>query len=209
MAQKVLIIEGTPIILTLLTNLFQKNGYDVQGASDAKEGLKMAKVMSFELIFYDIKIPGGDTIKLIPLLKGDERLKTIPIIVLSEASLETLRIDSEWVDAYFAKPTQPGIIMQKVKSILPPTQSSPIEQGKSKFDDFEKRAEKRKSSDIKIVDGFPVEPMSLDSLKDGMTVGDEVFDNNQISIIKAGTSLTNKLIDKLKSLEINEIFIRN
>ncbi len=209
MGQKILIIEGTPIILTLLTNLFQQNGYDVQGASDPREGLKMAKVMSFELILYDIKIPGGDTIKLIPLLKGEERLKSIPILVLSEASLETLRIDKELVEAYLAKPVQPGIIMQKVKSILPASHTSPVEADKSKFDDFEKRAEKRKSSEVKVVEGFPVETMSVDKLKEGMTVGDEIFDKNNVSIIVAGTSLTDKLIGKLKTLEIKEIFIRN
>ncbi len=209
MAQKVLIVEETPIILTLLTYLLQQNGYDVQGASDPREGLKMAKVMSFDLIFYDIKIPGGDSIKLIPLLKGEERLKNIPIIVLSGASLETLRIDKELVEAYLTKPVQPGILMQKVKSILPSSHTSPIEVDKSKFDDFEKRAEKRKSSDVKVVEGFPVEATSVDSLKGGMTVGDEVFDNNHVSIIMAGTSLTDKLIDKLKSLEIKEIYIRN
>ena len=207
MAQKVLIIEDTAINLTLFTILFKKSGYDVHGANNAKEGLKMAKVMSFDLILCDLKMAGMDGSQLISLMKAEERLKNIPIVVISANTLEEMRVDKSLVAGYIAKPVQPGILIKKIQSILPPDAANVVD-SRAKIKELEERAESRKAHTANVIEGFPVEPVAVSSLEVGMVTGDEVMDNNNLPVMPMGVALTEKYIEKLKSMDIQEILIR-
>ncbi len=208
MPKKVLIIEDIPINLNLFSILFKKNGYEVQGAENGKEGLRLAKVMSFDLIVCDLKLPGMEGGQIVNLLKSEDRLKDVPIITISANNLDEMKVDQSLIEAHLAKPVQPGILMNKVKSIVPPEENDALALSRQKIADLEKRVEERKSSGIKVVDGFPVEQISTDTLEAGMIIGDEIKDNYNLPVFPIGVVITEKHIDKLKSLNIKEIYIR-
>jgi len=209
MIPKILIVEDTAINLTLFTTLLKKHGYEVHGASDGREGLKMAKVMTFDLILCDLAMSGNiNGGQLISTLKSEDRLKEVPIIVISGQTLEQMRVDKNLITAYFPKPVQPGILIKKLNELVPVEAVENNELAENKIDEIEKRETKRKSSSIQIIEGFPVEPISVDTLEVGMITGDQVVDKNNLTVIPMGVALTDKFIEKLKSLEISEILIR-
>ncbi len=208
MSYKVLVIEATHINLILLIMHLKRQGYDVQGAENGKEGLRMAKVMSFDLILCDVKLSDIDGEKLIVAMKAEERLEKVPILVMSTIPIEDIKIDESLIAGYLLKPVQPGIIIKKIEALLPERKpEDQIKEKQDKIDEIEKRAEQRKQG-IKVIDGFTVETISIDEVKVGMETGDQINDNNHSPIIPKGIALTEKHIDKLKSLDIKEIIIR-
>ncbi|MDH4129072.1 MAG: response regulator [Spirochaetota bacterium] len=207
MIPKVLIVEDTPINLLLFTTLLKKNGYEVHGAANGREGLKMAKVMTFDLILCDLAMSGVDGGKLISSLKSEERLKDVPIVVVSGNSLEQMRVDTKLITAYFAKPVQPGILVKKLNEIAP-IDSTDNNEIKDKINEIEERESKRKSTSIQIIEGFPVESINVNDLEEGMITGDQIIDKNNLTVIPIGVALTDKFIEKLKSIGIEEILIR-
>jgi len=64
--QKILIVDDTPVIRSLLTELLVSEGYVVKCASDGIEALEAIESENFDLVFCDIHMPrknGLDTLK--------------------------------------------------------------------------------------------------------------------------------------------------
>ncbi len=82
-AKTVLIVDDEPFFIKLQTTLLQREGYRVLSASNGPEGLTLAKQHQPDLILLDIQMPGMDGFAVCQKLKQDEKLKHIPVIVLT------------------------------------------------------------------------------------------------------------------------------
>lgn len=85
MAKKILIIEDEEIILSLLEKKLSREGYEVSSAGDGQEGLKMMRELSPDLILLDIIMPRMGGFEVMEEMQKDEKLKKIPIIVVSNS----------------------------------------------------------------------------------------------------------------------------
>ncbi|MFA5859092.1 MAG: response regulator [Elusimicrobiota bacterium] len=116
MAKKILIIDDEPNILRVATIRLSKAGYEVVTANDGVKGLELAKTVQPALILLDLSLPelnGSDVCKLI---KMDDKLKHIPVIVLS-ASAESIKDKalSIGADDYVIKPYEPAELLSKIE----------------------------------------------------------------------------------------------
>jgi CheY-like chemotaxis protein len=82
-AKTVLIVDDEPFFIKLQTTLLQREGYRVLSASNGPEGLTLAKQHQPDLILLDIQMPEMDGFAVCQKLKQDEKLKHIPVIVLT------------------------------------------------------------------------------------------------------------------------------
>ncbi len=71
------------------------------------------------LILLDLKMPKVDGHQVLKEVKGDEQLKTIPIVVLTSSSEESDLLQSyhNGVNAYVVKPVNFGEFMEAVKQL--------------------------------------------------------------------------------------------
>lgn len=83
MAKTILIIEDEKILAGMYRDKFNQAGYKVFWASDAEEGLKLAKTKSPDLIILDILLPGENGVYFLEKLRKDEKSAEIPVIVFS------------------------------------------------------------------------------------------------------------------------------
>jgi len=79
----VLIVEDNPAHLKLATLLMDRFGYAVLGATDAAEGLLLAREKHPDLILMDIQLPGMDGMEATRELKRDAATKDIPVIAVT------------------------------------------------------------------------------------------------------------------------------
>ncbi|MDD4952307.1 MAG: ATP-binding protein, partial [Desulfovibrionaceae bacterium] len=79
----VLVVEDDQATSTFLTQLLGDHGLDVAVAYDGEQALEMAGRLRPDLITMDIMMPGMDGRTAIARLRGDPRLKDIPVLVLS------------------------------------------------------------------------------------------------------------------------------
>jgi len=104
-AKKILIIDDDPDIVPLLTYGLKKRGYGVVGGSDGREALPLASRHMPDLIIIDVNLPGMNGDEAVRILKRDEKLKHIPVILMSSMH-EGLseRSEASCAEAYINKP---------------------------------------------------------------------------------------------------------
>ena len=99
-----------------LSDLF----YKVDLAFDGVVGLAKAEANTYDLVILDIMLPGMDGYKVSRLLKFDERVKNIPIIMLTAKALDEDKALGEQTgaDHYMTKPFSMGKLVAKIQEFL-------------------------------------------------------------------------------------------
>jgi len=119
MGKKILIVDDETDLLKVTLLRLKKTGYEVFGCADGQEALNLARQIIPDLIILDVYLPvinGDDVTKI---LKKDDELKHIPIILIS-ASTRALD-EKAWgsgADAYLKKPFEPEELTSLVKKVL-------------------------------------------------------------------------------------------
>ncbi len=86
MAQTILIIEDELPLLRILTQKFEKEGFNILQAKDGIEGLAMAKSHHPDLLLLDLILPGLPGMSVLHELRQDAWGKATPIIILTNLS---------------------------------------------------------------------------------------------------------------------------
>jgi DNA-binding response OmpR family regulator len=80
---KILFIEDEPTLQKELKEILEQEKIRIFAAFDGEEGLKKAKEEKPNLILLDLILPKKDGFEVLKELKADEKLKDIPVIVLT------------------------------------------------------------------------------------------------------------------------------
>lgn len=119
--KSVLLIEDDEMLHTMYTQKFNKEGYDVYSAYNGAEGLKMAEEKMPTVILLDIIMPKMDGFVALKKLRKNEKIKNIPVILLTNLGQEEdIRKGRELgADDYFIKANHtPQEVVAKVKNLL-------------------------------------------------------------------------------------------
>ncbi|MFA5293436.1 MAG: response regulator [Phycisphaerae bacterium] len=119
MAKKILIVDDEPDLLKVTLLRLKKTGYEVYSATDGREVLDVVPRIMPDLIILDVYIPVLNGDEVARILKRDDKLKHIPIILIS-ATTRTLdeRAADCGADAFITKPFEPEELIGQVKKIL-------------------------------------------------------------------------------------------
>jgi len=80
---KILFIEDEPTLQKELNEILKQEGFKILAAFDGEEGLKLAREEKPNLILLDLILPKKDGFEVLKELKADEKMKDIPVIVLT------------------------------------------------------------------------------------------------------------------------------
>lgn len=83
MAEKILFIEDEPTLQKTLGEVLAQEGFKVFSALDGEKGIKMVKKEKPDLILLDLILPKKDGFEVLKEMKKDEKLKDIPVIILT------------------------------------------------------------------------------------------------------------------------------
>ncbi len=81
--KKILVVDDEADLLSVTLLRLRKTGYEVFGATDGQEALDQARGKMPDLIVLDIFLPVMNGDEVAKVLKRDEKLKHIPIILIS------------------------------------------------------------------------------------------------------------------------------
>ena len=85
---RLLLVDDAPDIVKLLSHLMTNRGYQVLQAYNGPKALAVAAAESPDVILLDINMPEMDGIEVCRRLKVDERLRAIPVILVTGKNLE-------------------------------------------------------------------------------------------------------------------------
>ncbi len=89
--KKVLVIEDNELDRKLVRNLLSLDNYEVLETESAETGIELAIRHQPDLIIMDLHLPGMDGLGATRWILKDDRLKAIPIIVLTSQAMEGVR----------------------------------------------------------------------------------------------------------------------
>lgn len=120
MAKRLLIIDDSPDIVSLLKVTLMAAGYEVRGVMDGLYGMKEALAFAPHLIILDISFPAGGGLPLLERLKTNLRTKDIPVLILTALEDEDVEVHAlaEGAASYLLKPIQCQEIVQEVNRLL-------------------------------------------------------------------------------------------
>ena len=82
--RRILIVEDSPTMRQLLVFALRRlSGVEIVEAQDGMDGLRKVSSDHFDIALIDINMPVMDGLKLIRLMRGEEALKEIPIVVIT------------------------------------------------------------------------------------------------------------------------------
>jgi len=81
--KKILLVEDEFACIKLLHEKLTENGFMVVDAEDGKKGFEMAKKEKPDLILLDIKMPKMNGMTMLSLLRKEDRMKKIKVIILT------------------------------------------------------------------------------------------------------------------------------
>ena len=125
-AETILVVEDEPVVLEMVKNILQGNGYTVLAAPNGKEGLQVVESADrIDLVLTDIVMPGmsgGEFVQRLLPLHPDVRVLYMSgytkYAVVDHGVLES-------VNSFIWKPFSPTDLLLKVREILDnPTETS-------------------------------------------------------------------------------------
>jgi DNA-binding response OmpR family regulator len=84
---RILVIDDDRAVRTAVQMVLEHEGLEVRVADDGRDGLKIIKAESFDLLIVDVFMPGMDGLETIRLVH--EQRPELPIIVMSGMSFRT------------------------------------------------------------------------------------------------------------------------
>lgn len=179
MSATILVVEDEPGIQEVLKFNLGQHGHDVLVAADAEAALNLLRGPLPDLILLDWMLPGMSGIELARRLRADQRLKNVPIIMLTARTEErdkVLGLDTG-ADDYITKPFSPRELMARIKAVLrrraPQMTEDPVEIAGLRLDPVSHRV---------YGDGTPLElgPTEFRLLHFLMTHPERVYSRSQL-----------------------------
>jgi CheY-like chemotaxis protein len=123
MPKKILIIDDDIDLVETMRMVLESEGFDVYDAQDGTHGLAKLKSIKPDILILDVMMGSQDEgFHVAYEIKSDEKLKDIPIILVTAVSHETgfeFNPDKEGdfmpVNAYLEKPVNPEKLIEIVK----------------------------------------------------------------------------------------------
>lgn len=117
--QTILVVDDERTLCDVLKLNLELEGYNVEVAYSAEEALRMP-LSSFSLILLDVMMEEMSGIELTSVIRADEKLKNIPIILCTAKDAEEDLIDGFQcgADDYIKKPFSMKELVLRVKSVL-------------------------------------------------------------------------------------------
>lgn len=114
---KVVVIDDNADIVRYLERLLQPT-CAVASAGDALGGLEAIRRIRPDIVLLDVMMPGTDGFELLRIIRADEAIQSIPVIILSAHAGEDARLEAlaAGVDDYLVKPFSARELVAMVRS---------------------------------------------------------------------------------------------
>ena len=128
MPQRILVVDDDRQIARLIRSYLEQAGYYVLTAYDGESALHSIRAERPDLVVLDLMLPGRDGWDITRIVRGDESLAGIPIIMLTARVEDTDKIIGLELgaDDYIPKPFNPKEVVARVRAVLRRTTGAPV-----------------------------------------------------------------------------------
>jgi two-component system phosphate regulon response regulator PhoB len=116
----ILVVEDEPAIQELVSFSCASNGYKVRRADSVRSAQEAIRHELPDLVILDWMLPDRSGIDLLRDLRGDERTRSLPIILLTAKGAESDKVAGldAGADDYVVKPFSPRELVSRVRAVF-------------------------------------------------------------------------------------------
>jgi two-component system cell cycle response regulator len=120
MPVKILSVDDSKMVRLLVARAFKKFDCKVLEASNGLEGMAIAAQERPDIILLDFTMPVMDGMEMVELLRADDNLKTVPVVMLTaERSRDMVaEFAKKGVRDYLVKPFKEQEIIDRVSRVV-------------------------------------------------------------------------------------------
>jgi len=118
---KVMCVEDDPEIIELIRFILDRKGFEFIGAIGGREGLETMRRVKPDLVLLDLMMPEMDGWEVYKQMKADDKLKDIPVIVVTadgQPITRVLGLHIAHVDDFITKPFGPQELVRSINKVL-------------------------------------------------------------------------------------------
>jgi len=119
--RQILIVEDSPTMRQLLVFALRRlKNVEIVEAQDGMDGLRKVSSDHYDLALVDINMPVMDGLKLISLMRTEDSLKDVPIVIITTEGAQEDRDRALALGAneYLTKPIQANRVLAVARSLL-------------------------------------------------------------------------------------------
>ncbi len=123
----ILIVDDSITVRRVSRRLLERNGARVLTAKDGVEALELLQDHRPDVMLLDIEMPRMDGYELAGHMRNDERLREVPIIVITSRTGEKHRARASQIgiESYLGKPYQDADLIAAIRSLVPDFAQTP------------------------------------------------------------------------------------
>ena len=120
MSTSILVVEDEPAIQELIAAALQHAGHRVMRADSAEEAVPLVSATLPDVVLLDWMLPGMSGVQFAKRLRGEERTRDLPIIMLTARGEEQDKVAGldAGADDYLTKPFSPRELVARIKAVL-------------------------------------------------------------------------------------------
>ena len=120
--KKILIVDDENDLLKVLEKILADQGFEVEVAADAYQGVEIAQKERADLIVLDLNMPAGGGLATLERLKVSTKTMAIPVIILTGSDDPELKskVVEKGIEAYIQKPYEPDDLIATIINCLSP-----------------------------------------------------------------------------------------
>jgi two-component system phosphate regulon response regulator OmpR len=123
-----LVVDDDDRIRALLKEYLARAGFRVTTARDAEAARRLLTTLDFDLLVFDVMMPGEDGFSLTQWVRATAVSRLTPVLMLTaldgaDARINGLRLGA---DDYLAKPFEPEELLLRIEAILRRAASRPV-----------------------------------------------------------------------------------
>jgi DNA-binding response OmpR family regulator len=118
--KKILCIDDEQDMLDLYRVILDGHDYKVTGTHNGKKALEKLRKSEFDLVLLDLMLPGMDGWEVFRQMKADDKLKKIPVIIVTAKAQsidKVLGIRVAKVDEFITKPFRSRDLLASVNRL--------------------------------------------------------------------------------------------
>ncbi|HXJ38227.1 MAG TPA: response regulator transcription factor [Bryobacteraceae bacterium] len=118
MKPRILLIEDEPALVTIVTDLFQAEGYELESCADGGAGLRCAMAKHFDLLVLDIMLPGLNGLEICQVLRQQGFEGAILILTAKSQVGDRVLGLRTGADDYLTKPFDSNELLARAAALL-------------------------------------------------------------------------------------------
>jgi DNA-binding response OmpR family regulator len=119
LGKRVLIAEDEPHLVESLSFILSREGFDIVTAFDGEAALRSLWTTSPDLVILDVMLPKMNGFDILKKIRGDARLQSLPVIVLTAKGQSQDRATALVIgaDRFLTKPFSNKVVVAAVKEL--------------------------------------------------------------------------------------------